>query len=197
MLACSRSGAERADVGAAWFPAPVPARDPIRASEHASPAHLTSQLHAGVRAATNKARAVLWQREATQSQSGVRVGRRQPRLALTQAARQKMFPIPDADTTKAHTPVHSERPSRPLQLDSASRRGWQKLRGVTAERGKGCSAPKAELKPDGAAITVACSGSRPEAARPSVRGGPAAPPQAERLHGALLLQHHIPFRQGC
>ena len=60
MLACSRSGAERADGGAAWFPAPVPARDPIRASEHASPAHLTSQLHAGVRAATNKARAVLW-----------------------------------------------------------------------------------------------------------------------------------------
>lgn len=42
-----------------------PARGPVRASEHARPAHLTSQLHAGVRAATHKARAVLRNTEAT------------------------------------------------------------------------------------------------------------------------------------
>ena len=102
-------------VGAAfWFSAPVPARGPLRASEHARPARLTSQLHAGVRAATNQARAVLWNTEATQSQIGVRVGRGQPRLALTQAAHQKRAPIPDTDTTTAHTPVHSESPPRPL-----------------------------------------------------------------------------------
>nr|CAI9710159.1 unnamed protein product [Rangifer tarandus platyrhynchus] len=60
LLERGREGGWKTIGGVAWFPAPVPACDPVRASEHASPAHLTSQLHAGVRAATNKARAVLW-----------------------------------------------------------------------------------------------------------------------------------------
>ena len=52
-------------VGAAvWFSAPV---QHVAQSEpaNARPAHLTSQLHAGVRAATHKARAVLRNTEAT------------------------------------------------------------------------------------------------------------------------------------
>lgn len=71
MLACSRSGAERADgkpleerPGFQLLSQRVTQSEPAN-TPHASPAHLTSQLHAGVRAATNKARAMLWYREAT------------------------------------------------------------------------------------------------------------------------------------